>query len=381
MLQSNCVILDQKTISYYGLADASLKNAGCYINQNHQNQFIIILGSQYDKANILQIPNIVSNQVLNYSNGQTNKVLSVQSNQIKLLNQLNQMSKSCYFQNNQNAINLSNKKPQFTFASQSNINISCNFESQQQADLIFKFTCTSSSLKLDLTTYTQSTQTTKTIQAVCTNIFQIETKDKNQITLSADSVNFIKIINLVPLPNNYYFNTQLSTQFIVQSDIKTGFNININSYSQIFTPFSTSSPIQVNSYPLTIAPYTVTQETQVEIKVEVYDTKTNLKTVQYYYINYQSHFKLSIFQNTPITNFNLSQNLTLNAQVVDSNYDNNRHNLIYNLVGMLGYKQSSMLVKQWKSNCFQLWLLVGYTQKSIKSEQQLQHLCSRYQKF
>ncbi|KAL4446933.1 hypothetical protein ABPG74_014905 [Tetrahymena malaccensis] len=337
MLISNCAILDTATISTYGLSDATQTNAGCYINQNHQNQFIVVLGKlkfiylkrnilillfikhnsgqQIDQAKILNIPKIVSNQVLNYSNGQAKKVQSVQTNQVGLLNQLNQMSKSCYFQNNQIKFGSNTKTKNIPIVSLNNINISCGVISNLQLPL----SCTNSQLQIDLTGSQSGTEIQ--IQAQCTNIFQIQTKD--QIIISIGNVNQndqINILNINKLANIYNYNSKISLELsmIHTQSSKADLTVNIISYPQIFSPISLTP--QTLLYNLIIPPYSVTQDTYVEIMVQVKGVQYAVQSVQYFYFQYQSNFVVSIIQSSPITDFNPSSPLTLNAQVLDSNY-------------------------------------------------------------
>ncbi|EAS00590.2 transmembrane protein, putative (macronuclear) [Tetrahymena thermophila SB210] len=327
MLQSNCIILHQTTLANYGLA-FNQQNAGCYINQNHQNQFIIVVGQQYDKVGILQTPKLVTNQILNYRNGQVKQIYSALTNQVGILNQLNQISKSCYFQNNQIEIGVPftpSSSKTATIVNQSNLNVQCSLISNTQANPTLPFSCTQTQLKFDLKNFFKGTVIT--IQAVCTNIFQIVTNDQIQISLT-DKDNQINILNISKLLSNYNFNSKIPFELSLThtpSSSMLDFAVNINSYPQIFTPISVKPEIIL--YEFDIPPNSVTQDTYVELKVSVSNTQQTVQTVQYFWFNYQSYFQLSLLQKTPIINFDPSQSLTLNAQVIDSNYATTDTNL------------------------------------------------------
>ncbi|KAL4491247.1 hypothetical protein ABPG72_021633 [Tetrahymena utriculariae] len=310
-LISNCNILDSFSLAFYDLTlQPSIPNQGCYIKQNRQNVFVMIVGNQNVQQQLI-LPKINPQNISIYEYGQSKNVESVETNQSNILIQLNYMAKSCYFAYSSLITNnqyFSTLNIPFTIT-QSNVQIICQLI--QPLGMSINFDC-SSQKSLSLRTQTMfKDQDQILIQISCKNMFSITTNDQILITIANDLNKLI--ISYQNYDTLYLLNQQFMTGFQYPQGINQygDLTIQISSIPQIFTVEPQQLP--QSTYTISIPPYSYNTDGFVILKILVYNTDKSLVNTKYFLFSYQSSFSLSISQQKPS-----SSQLRLVAQVKDN---------------------------------------------------------------
>ncbi|KAL4479363.1 hypothetical protein ABPG73_019345 [Tetrahymena malaccensis] len=312
---NNCILLDSSTIAFYDLSSTlNIPNKGCYIKQNHQNVFVMVVG-QLQAQQQLIVPTINLSNILRYSFGFPNNVQTVTTNQSRILIQLNYIVKSCYFESSSLLASTSQGglTVPFIFTQSNIINLSCQVISQSQG-VSAEIDC-SSKLNFNLVTQSLQVGNNVVIEVSCQNMFLITTKDQISVTISNSPD---KITNNQPQvqANFYYLNQQVMAVYNIfhQTTTYSDLTIQISSIPQIFTAYS--QQLASDSYTLTIPPNSYDTEGFIIIKILVQNADNSLVSSRYMLFSYRSFFSFSIAQVSQSQTFPLV-NLSYSAQVQD----------------------------------------------------------------
>ncbi|KAL4479369.1 hypothetical protein ABPG73_019351 [Tetrahymena malaccensis] len=313
---NNCILLDSTSITFYDLGSSvNIPNKGCYIKQNHQNVFVIVVGQLQGQQQLI-VPTINLSQILRYSYGSTQTVLTATTNQSQILIQLNYMIKSCYFKYQSLVVDNTNPgtlNVPFIFTQNNIQNVSCLTVSQSQGVSTTPYCVSKQSLNLDISTL--SVGQNVVVQASCQNMFLITTSDQISITVSTATDQITNQLTLKLISNIYQLNQQVTAVFSIfhQQNIFSDLTVQVSSIPQIFT--TQSQQLTSNSYTLNIPPNTYNAEGFVIIKVQASNADNSLISTQYLSFTYKSAFWVSISQANQITY--PYTNLNYTAQVLD----------------------------------------------------------------